>query len=197
MTIATYLSGTRVSIRALDTEDAQHAGVWYPAQFGTNASRGEAILKAEHESAGRERRLGVVLTESGQLVGGLKLHLKGMHADAGVTISPMRTDADDLRADVLRVVIPWLRDEAEYTTITIEVAADWPLMIAAAEELGMARVVRLRQWLTRPGGRVDMYYYQALNPFWEKAASLAAPTAAERARLSRAMTQGGTTDVPA
>lgn len=197
MTIATYLNGPRVSIRALDTDDAQHAGAWYPALFGTNASRGEAILKEEQESSGREHRLGIVLTDGGQLVGGLKLYLKGLHADADVTISPGRPDADDLRADVLRMVIPWLRDEAEYTTITAEVAADWPLMIAAAEELGMVRVVRLRQWLTRPGGRVDMYYYQALNPFWEKAATREAPSAAERARRSTAITQRGTSDVPA
>lgn len=190
MTIASYLTGPLVSIRALEADDAKHAGTWHPAVFGINAHRGEAILKEEQESFSRERRLGVVLTDSGELVGGLLLHLRALHAEANLTIAPTRGDADELRAAALQLVIPWLRDEAEYSTISSEIAADWPLTIAAAEALGMLPTIRLREWLARPGGRTDLLVYQVLNPFWEKEASLKAIPASQRVSPAVATKRG-------
>jgi RimJ/RimL family protein N-acetyltransferase len=51
--------------------------------------------------------------------------------------------------------------------VRLTVAADQPATLAAADALGMVRAARLREWLARPGGRVDQIYCEALNPRWE------------------------------
>ncbi len=75
-------------------------------------------------------------------------------------------EADELRAEALRLCVPWLRDEVELMTVTIPIGADETATLAAAEAVGMIQGARLREHLFRPNGRVDLFYYQALNPRW-------------------------------
>ena len=51
-------------------------------------------------------------------------------------MAPALPEADVLRADALRIVIPWLRDEHEYMVVRLNVAADEHETVAAAEEFG-------------------------------------------------------------
>lgn len=169
MTIATYLTGQRVSLRALGSDDANVAEAWHPAPYGLNASRGESVVKEEQENTRNRKRLGVVLTDSGELIGGVQIEHRLLHAHVEITIARRREgqDADALRADVLRLVVPWLRDEGEYSVVGVDLAGDWMESIAAAQELGMQQTARLREWFARPGGRTDLVIYSAVNPFWE------------------------------
>ncbi len=73
-------------------------------------------------------------------------------------------ESDALRAEVLGLVVPWLRDELELMTVTVDIAADDPAALAAATALGMVLGVRLREHVARPAGRVDLLQFQALNP---------------------------------
>jgi RimJ/RimL family protein N-acetyltransferase len=76
-------------------------------------------------------------------------------------------DTDELRAEVVRMVIPWLRDEHEFMVVRLFVAENATETIAAIDEVGMQLAARLREFLAAPGGRIDELAYEALNPRWE------------------------------
>ena len=82
-------------------------------------------------------------------------------------LAPWLDDADAWRAEALGLVVPWLRDEGEMMVISVAIDADQPRTLAAATALGMVETARLRERVARPGGRVDEFRYQALNPRWE------------------------------
>jgi RimJ/RimL family protein N-acetyltransferase len=82
-------------------------------------------------------------------------------------MAPMLEDSDELRAEALRLLVPWQRDEHEMMVTRLYVPADQPRTIAAAEELGMTLSVRLREFIPVPDGRVDELIYEAINPRWE------------------------------
>jgi hypothetical protein len=165
-----YLTGERIFLRALRKEDAATASAWHPGPLPVNAPAAEAFLKERHTSAWGPSDplfLAIVRTEDDAVVGGVELeHPLGRIVYAVVRVGPWRTDAeaDAIQADALRLLVPWLRDGAEAMVVTVPIAADRPLTIAAAEELRMVRGTRLRQFVARPGGRVDLLEYQALNP---------------------------------
>jgi hypothetical protein len=83
-------------------------------------------------------------------------------------MAPWLVDADELRGDAVRLLVPWLRDEGQHITVTLDIAVDQPATAAAAESAGMVQTARFREWYARPGGRVDRLVYEALNPFWER-----------------------------
>lgn len=164
---ATYLTGDRLYLRAMTLADKEHATAWFDGPFPVDAERAETYLKEEHRDlSARKRHLIIALTETDEIVGGLHLHTNGRVADIWFTFAPWRSDADSLQSDALRLVIPWLRDEATMITTDTIIPADYTSTIATAEELGMRMAVRLREHIARPGHRVDLLYYQALGPAW-------------------------------
>jgi RimJ/RimL family protein N-acetyltransferase len=80
--------------------------------------------------------------------------------------APWIDDAGSVRAEAIALLVPWLRDEREMITTTILVASDDAEGIAACERAGCVQAARLRQHVARPGHRVDLLHYQALNPNW-------------------------------
>ena len=91
-------------------------------------------------------------------------HLRITHNGQPLTQGAAIEDGDEVRVEALRLVVPWLRDEVEMMTVTASIPADELALIAAAEAMGMVRQARLREHVVRPGGRVDLVLYQALNP---------------------------------
>jgi hypothetical protein len=132
--------------------------------------RAEAYLKEHLKSAwwpGREIRLMIARTADDQVVGGVAIeHPTGPGAVTAIRLAPFLSpdDADEVQADALRLLVPWLLDEAEVLTVTVGVGADQERSLEAARELGMADEIRLREFLARPGGRADLIQLQALNP---------------------------------
>jgi hypothetical protein len=49
---------------------------------------------------------------------------------------------------------------------TIDVAADESTVIDTASEIGMNEVVRLREYVARPNGRVDLLMFERVNLSW-------------------------------
>ncbi|MGH2535030.1 MAG: GNAT family N-acetyltransferase [Thermomicrobiales bacterium] len=167
-----YLTGERVYLRPLSMNDKVGAAAWFDSPFPVGASRAEEALKEEHKNPwylGQTTRLAVVRMENDEVVGGATVepHDGARRAWLWFKLAPWLADGDELRADALRVAIRWLRDDFELMATIVPIAADEAATLAAAEELGMVQGVRLRQSRARPGGRVDMLYYQALNPRWE------------------------------
>lgn len=159
-------------LRAMVEADKESGAAWLDETFPVNAARAEAALKEEHTGhwwARRNRRLAIALNDGDEVVGSARVDSgdgkRTCHVD--FEMAPWRDDADELRAEALRLLVHWLRDEGEVMVVTVEIAADQPATIEAAEETGMARNARLREWFARPGRRTDCLVYEALNPRWE------------------------------
>jgi RimJ/RimL family protein N-acetyltransferase len=169
---AVYLQGPRVYLRAMVAADKESGGAWLDGTFPVNAGRAEATLEEEHQGPWWRRggrRLAIALTDGDEVVGSARVssHDGNRTCWLRFEMAPWREDADERRADALRLLVHWLRDESELMVVSVELPADQPATIAAAEDLGMVRNVRFRERYSRPGGRVDGLVYQALNPRWE------------------------------
>ncbi len=165
-----YLTGSKVRLRPLVEEDKERATAWFDSQFPINASRVSTFFDDIPALWWEDPVFSLVIerAENDEVVGGLRL----TNSDRRTTsllfhMAPVLPDADALRADALRVVVPWLRDEHEYMVVRLYIGADASETIATAEQLGMQLSVRLREFLASPGGRVDRLCYEALNPRWE------------------------------
>jgi RimJ/RimL family protein N-acetyltransferase len=151
--------------------DKERGAAWLDATFPVNAARAEAALKEEHEASWRRpvHRLAIALDGDGEVVGSARVSSYDRQRTCRLEfeMAPWRDDADALRAEALGLLVRWLRDGTELMVVTVELPADQPATIAAAEAVGMVRNARLREWFGTPGGRVDCLVYEALNPRWE------------------------------
>lgn len=162
-----YLTGERLYIRPLLLEDKDHAAAWFPSPYPINAVRAEEFIHDVHKGApSREFHFVIARLDDDAIVGGVKLGMNSRVGDLAFRMAPWLPDADERRAEALTIAVRWLRADWELMTVTVELPADQPLTIAAAERAGMFQAVRLRQHVARPGGRVDLFWYQALNPRW-------------------------------
>ncbi len=165
-----YLTGYRLSLRAPVSSDAEVATAWFPSVFPVGAGRAESYLKDNLKSAwwpDRAFHLMIGRIADDRVVGGVVVeHPIGPGAIVTITIAPVfgPDERDGIQADTLRILIPWLLDEAEVLTVTVGIGADQPRSLAAAADLGMETAIRLREFLARPGGRVDFIQAQALHP---------------------------------
>lgn len=170
---AIYLTGETVYLRALVAADKETAGAWFPGPFPINAARAEEWLKEAHTDiwgANKPRRYILARVDDDTPVGGVTLAQQGYRRGyLTFAMAPWRADADALRAEALRLIVPWVRDDLELMTLTVPLAADEAATIAAAEALGLQPNARLREYVARPGGRVDRIFYQALNAPWRVA----------------------------
>jgi len=167
-----FLRGSSVYLRAMVEDDKERGAAWLDETFPVNAGRAEAALKEEHQGqwwARSARRLAIALVDGDAVVGSARVRSEDRSRTCRLSfaMAPWRDDADALRAEALAILVRWLRDESEAMVVTVELPADEPATIAAAEALGMVRNGRLREWFGRPGRRVDCLVYQALNPRWE------------------------------
>jgi RimJ/RimL family protein N-acetyltransferase len=164
---AVFLTGERAYLRAHLASDKEHAAAWHASPFPIDAARAEDLLKDAHKELVPDTKLfAICRVATDEIVGGARAWTSPRHADLSFHMAAWLDDADELRAEALGLLVRWLRDEVEMLTVTAALAADQPATIAAAEALGMLLGVRLREHIARPGRRVDLLNYQALNPRW-------------------------------
>lgn len=166
-----FLTGERIYIRAMIEEDKDCGVAWFNSTFPVNAVRAEKFLRDNITEtwAARRKYFVIVRTDSDEVIGGIKLKSWDMRAaDLTIKMAPHLSHdaADGYKADALRLVIPWIRDEHEYMAQTIEIAADEAHCIEAAEDLDLYFGARFRGYLRRPDERIDLLVYQALNTNW-------------------------------
>lgn len=163
-----YLVGRRIFLRPLALADRAHAAAWFDAPFPIDAGHAEAFMREEAPAgwgAPDRLHLAIVRLDGDEVVGGATVDGPTRHtADLSIRAAPWLPDDATVRTETLGLLVPWLRDELELMTVTVEIAADDDALIAAAEGLGMSRQGRWREHLARSGGRVDLLLYQALNP---------------------------------
>lgn len=165
-----YLTGAKVRLRPLIEEDKDCATAWFDSLFPINASRASVFFDEIKAFWWNEDAITLVIEriDDGEVIGSLCMTNSNRRTTSMTFhMAPVMTDEDALRADALRVVVPWLRDEHEFMVVRLHIAADARETIMAAEELGMQLSARLREFVARPGYRVDRLCYEALNPRWE------------------------------
>ena len=175
-----YLSSDQLYLRAMIAGDAALAAAWFPGAFPVNGDQASRWLREQHDTspwdgpphtwlAVVERPTDTTDAERNgaeAVVGGVRMsHPRGRTTDVKIRIAPSiePVAADQLQADVMRLVVPWARDELEAMVVTVAIGSDQPVSIAVAQELGMLQAARLRDHLARPGRRADLLWYQALN----------------------------------
>ncbi len=172
-----YLSTDRLTLRAMVAADATVSMSWFPAPFPVSAGQADRWLADAHRSSPWDdpATLWLAILRRGSdgdgsrdvVVGVVRLlHPRARTSDLSVHLAPHLTheEADALQGEVVRLTVPWVRDELEAMVLTLSIGSDQPATIAAAEELGMIQAVRLREYLARSGHRADLLWYQALNP---------------------------------
>lgn len=163
---AIFLTGELVYCRAYVKEDKEHTAAWLDTPYPVNAARGEKVLKDWHKDFWpRTRHYALCRVADDQIVGGVTTSMFARNMEIRLHLAPWLEDADELRADALRILVPFLSEEWDMVNVSTDLAADWPASIAAAEELGMELAVTLREYYRRPGNeRVNLLTYQKLNP---------------------------------
>jgi len=165
-----YLTGERIYLRPLEEADQETATAWFDSPFPINGTRAKTFLDEQpvHWWDQSDHTLVIARVEDDSPIGGLNLWSENRRIVVlRFHMAPVLDDVDALRAEAVRIVVPWLRDEHEYMVVELYTADDEPETVAAAEGVGMKLAYRLREFLARPGGRVDELSYVATNPRWE------------------------------
>ncbi|MDP9364556.1 MAG: GNAT family N-acetyltransferase, partial [Chloroflexota bacterium] len=164
----TFLVGDTLYLRGLETDDASRATAWRASPFPIPVERAETILKEEIPSQAERWVTTLVACRRAddEPVGAATMHLEGwriatvlLHAD------PALGSASDTKAEILRLVVPWLSDERHLMAVWAELDDEVPV-VAAAEAIGMRPAYRLREALWRGGRRQDKVCYELLHPAW-------------------------------
>lgn len=151
----------------MQDSDKDYSVSWFDAPFPADVSRAETFIKDENKNFGsRTSHLIIAQNDDDTIVGRIANWSNGRMIEVSFHMNPVRDDTDTLKAETLGIIIPWLIDEGSFLCVTVGIAADEPASIAAAGALGMVPSVRMREYIARPGHRVDLIYYQALGAPW-------------------------------
>jgi hypothetical protein len=160
-----WLTGERVYLRAMRAGDKDVVSAWFPHPYPVAPERAEQLLREWITNPWQERQyLAICRTSDDEVVGGVRLTVWGRIGRVRFKMGPLVTDAEALEADALALLVPWMRDEMELLASTFAIAGDLGLVVAAAERSGLVFGARLREFVARPGHRVDLLLYEALNP---------------------------------
>jgi len=165
-----YLTGDRVHIRPPVEEDKECAIAWFNSLIPANEVRAAQSLENQVYPYWEATEFTFIIARvaDDKVIGSVHLSIGDWRVvSVRFHMAPVLPDADELRADALRLIIPWLRDEFEFMAVRLAVPDNQTATIAAAEELDMVLSVRLREFVPVPGGRADELTYEALNPRWE------------------------------
>jgi RimJ/RimL family protein N-acetyltransferase len=167
---AIYLRRDLVGLRAPLRADAGDASAWYEGEAPLLPDAAESLLAAgERIPWGKNPtiRLMIVELDSGEIVGSLLVHRSASRTSQLTLIVGERVcQRAQVQAEALRLAVPWLLNEVGLMTVTIRIPADETSMLDAAEGAGMRTAVRLREYVVRPGGRVDLLTLERVNEEW-------------------------------
>ncbi len=167
----TFLVGETLYLRGLELPDAKRPAAWRDSPFPIPVERAEEILKKETpaEAERRTTRLVACRIADDEPVGAVTYEISGwrttqvrVRADRALSAAT----AAVVKAELLRLVIPWLLMERYLMVVWAEVEGGEPPVAAALEAVGMRPAARLRQAVWRDGARHDGFWYEALHPAW-------------------------------
>lgn len=176
----TFLAGETVYLRGVENGDAKTTPRWRPSPFPIPTEVAEEKLKKDVPEQGRHRtqQLIALRIADDTPVGSVMLGywhatttwVGDLHADPA-----LGDRAGAVRAEILRLVVPWLIEEREQMAV-------WPATVGgdtaveeAAADLGLRRAYRLREAVWQDGDFRDEVVYEALHPVWVERLGLPEP----------------------
>jgi RimJ/RimL family protein N-acetyltransferase len=167
---AGFLVGETLYLRAWELGDAAHAAAWHVSPYPITRQRAEKMLKEDlPKRADRGVYTYIACRRSDDLPVGAVVADESDRRTAHLTVhaNPVLGDgAAAVKAELLRVVVPWLATERNSMVIWAELDGTEPAVVAATESVGMRPAAKLREAVWRDGHRVDKWFYEFLHPFW-------------------------------
>lgn len=170
--VAPYLSGQGIGLRAPALEDADAIAAWDDAPMPRNPDQGRELLRRSEQTPwgnAEHVRLMIIELATQEIVGCVLIERQQDRIGKIriVSSSVLSVDRrDQIEGEVLALIVPWLRDELDLMVLVLEIASDREAVISWAERLGLVEVVRLREHIQRPQGRVDRLTLEMINPAW-------------------------------
>lgn len=170
--VAPYLSGPTIGLRAPSLDDVGSIAAWDDAPLPRTPDLGREMLRRSEQTAwgnAEHLRLMVIDLQSGDIVGSVMIERqRDRIGKIRIVSAPLLTAKrrNAIEEDILDLIVPWMRDELDLMILVLDIASDRTAMIARAEALGLTEVVRLREHIQRPHGRVDLVTLESINPAW-------------------------------
>jgi len=174
----TFLKGETIYLRALELGDAKHVGAWRRSIFPIPAEHAEELLKKEVPDQSKGRRWTYVACRVADdvPVGSLEWgSWDGRTTDLEVHAPDTLPDAGVVRAEMVRLMVPYLLHEREMMAVYLYGPDHEPEVAQAAEALGMTFTGRLREARWVDGERRDELFWELLHPVWTERLGAPAP----------------------
>lgn len=168
----TFLVGPDLYLRGLRAEDAARSVALRPSPFPISAQRLEEDLKKDVPKDWDKHVLRLVACRrgDGEVLGSAAIDLNEDWPSALFRIHAApwldAAEQDRVKADVLRLVVPWLIDERGTISAAVDLDGGQPASLAVAAEVGMHEAYRFRGGFWRDGAQHDWTCWQRLNPNW-------------------------------
>jgi RimJ/RimL family protein N-acetyltransferase len=167
---SSFLVGDSIYLRGLELGDAKHAMGWRPSPFPVSPDQAEEQLKKQVSDAAErgDVRLVACRRSDGAAVGSVHLEFSSPPS-AYVRMSSAQAlggRGDELQAEMLAVIVPWLTDEGHWPSIHLTTDANMSAVNRRAAALGMREAVRLREGIWREGAHRDWLELEHLHPAW-------------------------------
>ncbi|HEU0166082.1 MAG TPA: hypothetical protein VFQ54_13625, partial [Thermomicrobiales bacterium] len=138
----TFLVGEEIYLRRVEKDDARLTVSWRESLFPLAPSITESWITDDLTKA--EQAWFVILRKADdRIVGSLRPARFGPYTELKAYVDPFYgPDADRWRAEVYRLVLPWMVDEQARVGVHVSVAGDETATIAALLEIGAWEVQR-------------------------------------------------------
>ncbi len=165
-----YLVGETIYLRGLEIGDAKWATAWRGSPFPVSAQQIEEQIKKQvpEQAEQRTSRLIACRRDDGRPVGSVAVNdRENTESAIDLFADPaLGQNGEDIQAEMLGLVVPWLSGERMRPIVVLETDADQGPVLLTAEALGMRLAVRLRDGVWRDGRLRDQLFYELPNPIW-------------------------------
>ncbi len=172
---AAFLTGSRLGLRHPVIADVRNATSWHEGPFPISETQAEELLRSTEIhpwGSAPQTRLIADSTSDGATFGGAVVERRHDRI-GGIRLSAASwlpgEERDEIHADILALLLPWMLGELDLMVVKIDVPADHGTTIERATSLGMHEAVRLREHVRRPDRRVDLLTFEIINPAWSHA----------------------------
>lgn len=167
---AVWLRGDVAGLRAVVRGDAGEVDAWYEGSLALTPDQAEELLVASERIPWGNNptiRLMIVSLPDEHVVGGLMVYRsQGRTSRLELMIGRPVANLAAMEREVLGLVVPWLLNEVGLMRVKIRIPADASSLIDAANRAGMRQAVKLREFVWRDQGRVDLLIFEKVNPGW-------------------------------
>src|SRR5215218_10031134 len=182
-----FLTGPTLYLRGIEPDDTKSMIAWNPSPYPIPADLALENLEKEApaDAEWHEYQLVACRRSDDQAVGSLRFESEDQRT-CWLTVYANPTlgeEADAIKAELVRITVPWLLREREMMVVTIEAPESDHGIAAGAGELGMRTAYRLRESAWHAGTRTNLVCYEALHPVWVE--RLGEPPAPEEGPIER------------